>query len=118
MKTPCEEIVWYVIPCIRAELARALVERHGLTQRRVAGIMGITDAAVSQYAKGKRGGRIHDPGALEIIVEVADRIVRENGSLTGEDMCRVCRVVRDSPDYHRLVRKTLDCDLDESVPRA
>jgi predicted transcriptional regulator len=55
MKIPCELIVWYVLPSIRRELARELVEKHKLTQAEVARRFGVTDAAISQYLKSKRG---------------------------------------------------------------
>ena len=55
MKIPCELIVWYVLPAIRRELARELVDKHGMIQAEVARKFGVTDAAVSQYLKSKRG---------------------------------------------------------------
>ena len=55
MKIPCELIVWYVLPSIRRELARELVEKHKFTQAEVARRFGVTDAAISQYLKSKRG---------------------------------------------------------------
>ena len=54
MKPPCELIVWYVIPTIRAELAKELI-KLGLSQKEVSERLGITQSAVSQYVKDKRG---------------------------------------------------------------
>ena len=48
MKCPCEIIVWDVLPCIRAALAAELVEK-GLSQNEISKMLGITQAAVSQY---------------------------------------------------------------------
>ena len=42
MKIPCELIVWYVLPSIRRELARELVEKHHLSQAEVARRFGAT----------------------------------------------------------------------------
>src|SRR5665647_1652059 len=55
MKIPCELIVWYVLPSIRRELARELVDKHNFSQAEVARRFGVTDAAISQYLKAKRG---------------------------------------------------------------
>jgi len=55
MKTPCELIVWYVLPAIRREFARVLVKEFNLTQREAARKLGVTESAVSQYLKSKRG---------------------------------------------------------------
>ena len=41
MKTPCEIIVWNIVPIIRKEFAKNLIENHGLNQRKVAEKLGI-----------------------------------------------------------------------------
>lgn len=59
-KTMPQEIeVWYLIPALRRELAKVLVKEHNLTQKKVADILGVTEAAVSQYMKSKRGKEVH-----------------------------------------------------------
>ena len=55
MKTPCEIIVWNVVPIIRKEVTLKLIKNHGLTQRKAAKKLGITEAAISRYVSGKRG---------------------------------------------------------------
>jgi len=57
MKTPCEIIVWSMVPVIRKEFAKSLIENHDLAQRAVADKLGITEATVSRYVSGKRGRR-------------------------------------------------------------
>jgi len=47
MKTPCEIIVWSVVPIIRKEFAKNLIENHGFIQRKAAEKLGITEATVS-----------------------------------------------------------------------
>ena len=49
--------VWYIIPAIRKELAIAL-KKKGLTQAKVAGLLGVTEAAISQYIKSKRANQL------------------------------------------------------------
>ncbi|MCQ2972545.1 MAG: transcriptional regulator [archaeon] len=54
MKPPCEIVVWYVIPAIRAELAKSLIS-YGMKQKDVSELLDITQPAVSQYTTSKRG---------------------------------------------------------------
>ena len=54
MKSPCEMIVWDILPSIRAATAEELVKR-GISQKEVSRMLGITPPAVSQYVSKKRG---------------------------------------------------------------
>lgn len=99
MKIPCELIVWYVLPNIRRELAKELVEGHGLTQAEVARRFGVTDAAISQYMKKKRGAnqemeesKGYDDFMLQVKLS-AERIVNEGVDIVRET-CRICGVVK------------------------
>ncbi|WP_019178426.1 transcriptional regulator [Methanomassiliicoccus luminyensis] len=100
MKIPCELIVWYVLPSIRRELARELVEKHKLTQAEVARRFGVTDAAISQYLKSKRGTNkeLETSGKYEEfkaeIAKAAQRIV--DGSDIVTETCRICDMVKKS----------------------
>ena len=53
-QVPCETIVWHILPAIRRELAKIMVEKRGLTQKEAAKRLGLTEAAVSRYFSGKR----------------------------------------------------------------
>src|SRR3989338_8090782 len=54
---PQEIEVWYIIPAIRRELTKSMIDL-GLTQKQVAKRMGITEAAVSQYLSFKRAKEV------------------------------------------------------------
>ena len=95
MKTPCEIIVWNIVPIIRKEFAKNLIENHGLNQRKVADKLGITESAVSRYMSGKRGIlEITDDEILEEIKLSANKIATENGSTVIEETCRICRLLK------------------------
>ncbi|HEC75940.1 MAG TPA: helix-turn-helix domain-containing protein [Thermoplasmatales archaeon] len=91
-KTPCEEIVWTVLPCIRKKLAENLIGK-GLKQKEVAEKLGVSTAAISQYISDKRGNTsIFDNKIENEIKKSADSIL--NGGDVVEEICRICRVVK------------------------
>ncbi len=95
MKTPCEIIVWNIVPIIRKEFAKNLNENYGLNQRKVADKLGITESTVSRYLSGKRGIlEITDDDILEEIKSSTNKIAKENGSTVVEETCRICRLLK------------------------
>ena len=53
-QSSCEIVVWYVIPTIRSELAKELLNL-GMKQKEISELLDITQPAVSQYISDKRG---------------------------------------------------------------
>jgi predicted transcriptional regulator len=96
VKMPCEKIVRYVLPGIRCEIARSMVDDHGLQQVRVARLLGLTEAAISQYLSQKRGYiEIKDDEVLEDIRIAAKRIMDGGEGIVEEEVCRICKLIRD-----------------------
>lgn len=94
---PCELIVWYVLPFIRRELAKELIEFHDFTQAKVARLFGVSDAAISQYMKEKRGMREELEGSEKYdelkqkIKVAAEDLVKED---LVDDVCDLCRLIK------------------------
>jgi len=65
---PQEIEIRYILPAIRRELAKTLIEEHNLSQKEVAKILGLTEAAISQYQHSKRASHVVFSG--NIISEV------------------------------------------------
>ena len=86
MRPPCEIVVWYVIPTIRSELAKALL-KLGMKQKQISELLDITQPAVSQYISDK----IHD-----MINEFAKDIM--DGKADQRDIipktCEICRKIK------------------------
>ena len=116
MKPPCEVIVWYVIPTIRAELAKELV-KMGMSQKEIAERLGITQTAVSQYIKDKRGKGIPINKDVRKSIKVLAKqvMVEQTPNETIPGICMVCAIVKSSGalcDLHRKENAGLEgCDV-------
>jgi len=114
MKPPCEIMTDYVLPAVRAQIARELIEKHEFTQASAAEKLGLTQSAMSRYLAMNRGSRtelsdetIH---TLETIAE--DLATRDSPStLTIQEICGICLNMRKSGDFCKLHR-----DLDNGIP--
>ncbi|MDP2717250.1 MAG: hypothetical protein Q8P02_00745 [Candidatus Micrarchaeota archaeon] len=54
---PQEIEVWYVLPALRREMAATLIAM-GNNQKQVSRLLGVTEAAVSQYVHSKRAQKV------------------------------------------------------------
>lgn len=74
LKHPQEIEVWYVLPAIRRELVLVLKQK-GFNQKVIAGMLNVTEPAVSQYLNSKRAKEIKFPkDVTEVIKESAEKI--------------------------------------------
>ncbi|RXA19994.1 transcriptional regulator [Methanosarcina sp. MSH10X1] len=90
METPCQKIVWDLVPAIRASLAIELVKK-GQSQATSAKLLGIAPSAVSQYISGKRGYRIEFQGETkELIEKLAQDLIENKVSDFVVRICEIC----------------------------
>ncbi len=83
----------YILPSVRAQLAKELVDCD-ISQRKVADILGLTPAAVSQYMSGKRGYAVEfDQDILDELRIYAGKICRGEIQYIGPVLCHVCNKV-------------------------
>lgn len=96
MDLPQEIEVWYLIPAIRREFALLLKEKYGLKQKQIASILGVTEAAISQYKHAKRAKGIdfNEPFKNELDSSVK-RIVDDPSSMIYE-VQRICDIAKES----------------------
>ena len=93
-KALCETYVWKVLPCIRRELAVSLT-KYGLSQKEIAGKIGVTRAAVSQYFSDKRGCYVSFSEVMREEIDISVKKIYEGGDVIGE-ICRLCCIAKGS----------------------
>ena len=105
LKSPCELVIWYLLPSVRSELAKELV-KIGFSQKEVAKRLGISEAAVSHYVKEKRGKKIDlDKEARNEIKRLAsDMASSEAATNLIPRTCEICILVRKSDVLCKLHR--------------
>ena len=91
---PCERNRWTVIPAIRREIARILVEEFSMPQREVAELLNLSEAAISNYLRKKRGRLVKlNRKALREIKKVAREIAeKKSGKPLDRNFCRLCKI--------------------------
>jgi len=90
-KVPCENITWYMLPALRRGLAIRLIQHHGCTQKEAAGLLGLTDAAVSQYLARKRGAVNLAELRTKELEKSALAILK--GAPPDKEICRLCKLL-------------------------
>ncbi|KYK28088.1 hypothetical protein AYK20_01630 [Thermoplasmatales archaeon SG8-52-1] len=95
-KTPCEKIVWNLLPAIRRELAISLIKEQKLSQREVAEKLGLSEAAVSRYINGKRGGLaiLKNEDLKNQINKSVKKIVKGDEEVVINETCQVCKLLQ------------------------
>lgn len=80
---PQEVEVFYILPAIRRELSIALKEL-GRSQHDIAKLLGVTDAAVSQYISSKRAMDVKFPKDLAAEIRAAAPRITNHQSMIKE----------------------------------
>ena len=90
-------IVWNIVPVIKKEFAKKIVNDFKLTQREAAKKLSTTEAAISRYISGKRGVfEITNEDVLEEIEKSVKKIIKENnGKNVVDEICRICNIIRE-----------------------
>ena len=89
---PQEIEVWYILPAIRRELVKSMLNDMKLSQKQVAKIMNLTEPAVSQYLHSKRAKEVvFTKAVLQEIKSSAEKIVK-NSDLLIPEMVKLSRL--------------------------
>lgn len=111
---PQEIEVWYVLPALRCQMAKAFLEQ-GLTQKQTAQTLGITEAAVSQYVHSKRAQNVEFSEGFKAKVAAACRGVRQGKQTAYEAVQYLVRDFKESKQlcdlHHSLEGVPADCNI-------
>jgi hypothetical protein len=113
---PQELEVWYLIPALRRELAKAFISEFKLTQKQVADKMRVTESAISQYINEKRAsGLKFNDKEQKIITKVAKKIIQKNLE-TNEELYKLSKKFKGTDslcEFHRKHDPSIEknCDL-------
>ena len=80
---PQEVEVFYILPAIRRELSIAL-KKLGRNQKEIAKLLGVTEAAVSQYLSAKRANEVQFPEDLAQQIRNAAAKITDRNSMIAE----------------------------------
>lgn len=90
---PQQVEVWYIIPAIRKEFAKAMIAK-GMTQKATAETLGVTEAAISQYIKNKRAKEEINFGKdIEKKIEESIELIIQGADVLGETK-KICDLAR------------------------
>ena len=121
MELPQEIELWYVIPAIRKALVTEL-KKHNMKQKDIAPLLGITEAAVSQYMRDKRASCCYEAfqkQPLKQEIEKSAEIILKQESpdpaVAIREITRLCNIIKESKvicDIHRKQNPNLKtCDV-------
>ena len=75
---PQEIEVRYILPAVRRQLANIFIKEHKLNQKEAAKLLGLTEAAISQYQHSKRANEVvFSDNVTDEIRKSADKILSD-----------------------------------------
>ncbi len=122
MLLPAEIESKTMIPALRAILAKKLADQHNIREDEISKMLGVTQAAVSNYIRGTRGDPklISQLSSQKQIVEMIDEIsenLASNKAYTPASLSKfigICNYIKTSLlicDIHH----NLESDIDEAI---
>ena len=122
MLLPSEIEARSLIPAVRSILAKKLIKEYNLKEEDVAKVLGLTQAAVSNYVRGTRGDiqLVAKLGAVHEVMRMIDDIAKDlasNNAYTPRTMSKFVQLC----NYMRYtfiicdVHHTMETNIDEKV---
>lgn len=105
LEHPQEIEVWYLIPAIKREIANSLISVYGLSQKKVAELLGLTESAISQYVNSKRANEVEFNDTFKAMINQAAKEVMEGKHTMVREIQRICSEYRKSRDICQLHKK-------------
>jgi hypothetical protein len=122
MLLPAEIESKTLIPALRAILAKKLAEDHNVREEEISKMLGVTQAAISNYIRGTRGDPqlitklLSEPQVLNLINELTDNL-SSNMAYTPSSLSKfigLCNYIKSSLLICEI-HHNLESDIDEKV---
>ena len=122
MLLPAEIESKTLIPALRAILAKTLAEKHEIREDEISKMLGVTQAAISNYIRGTRGDPelikklLNEKQVYDIVDEICDNLSTDK-SYTPSTLAKfigLCNYIKSSLlicDIHH----NLESDIDEEI---
>jgi uncharacterized protein len=113
---PCEVGVKTVLPAVKAIMARTIVEKHGLTEKDTAELLGLSQSAISRYKNRGRGNNlleIEKTIEVQVLIEQMVIFLVKEPTRKQEIMtlfCQTCKIIREKGLMCELCRKDMAQD--------
>lgn len=109
MKPPCEIIVKKLLPSLRANIVKVLINDYKMKQTEISAILGITQSAVSQYITSTRGDDVRFytlfPEIQTYAREIADKIVKKKIQGSDISFCTFCQCLKKNKTFCKFQKR-------------
>jgi len=92
---PQEVEVWYILPAIRKALAKALLRKFQLTQKKVSELLQLQESTVSQYIKEKRGNQDIFDEEIQLEIDISAQNIHNDSKTMLFEIQRICALVKE-----------------------
>lgn len=106
---PQEVEVWYIIPAIRKQLALEMISQ-GMSQKKVAELLNITSAAVSQYKSDKRASTELFNVMIKREIKISASNITKNKTSVFHEVMRINSLVKSQGLLCSLHKKLFNAD--------
>ena len=114
METPQEIEVWYILPALRRQLAVCL-KKEGMKQKDIALALNLTEPAVSQYLKRKRGEEISFSVDLTEEVSLSAKNIMKDRNRLRSEVQKLLKKVKETKFIcsvcHDHIKSAEDCEI-------
>ena len=117
MLLPAEIETKTSVPALRALVAKKLIQEHDYSQKETAELIGVTQAAISNYLRGTRGNltSLGDDERIQNIVSQITIMMVDKHDLSDiiskfNEACLIIRSSRMLCDIHKKLEPSLDVD--------
>ncbi len=108
MLTPQEIQIWYLLPVLRRDIAKKLMQK-GWSQKEIASLMDITPSTISQYLHNKRASKLNikiNDAFIEILV---NKLLNKEYNYSQLVQYALTKLTKLTCEIHHKLEKIKEC---------